>query len=269
MSSATWVAVSSGASGTAKGTVTLLIGANVGAARAGTVTIAGQTFTVSQAAGSGGVSTSLSIFGAGIKSAGVLAADGSTDSHYQLASSADSAYPGPNAVVVNAASIRSAAGGVWLADGPNSKWISPRADRGGNAVGNYTYHTAFDLTGLDPTTAILTGQYAADNSAVIKLNGTTVGPASSGFSSWTSFSLSSGFVAGVNTLDFVVTNGSGFQRRDEPHRTAGRSQRDRFCAGILELHVYAERLRPVRTRDSLYRDRQRDCRVRLRLDCGE
>jgi hypothetical protein len=49
-SNASWIAVTAGATGTGNGTITLAIAANVGAARTGTVTIAGQTFTVSQAA---------------------------------------------------------------------------------------------------------------------------------------------------------------------------------------------------------------------------
>ena len=45
-----WITVTSGASGTGNGSVGLSIAANTGAARSGTVTIAGQTFTVNQAA---------------------------------------------------------------------------------------------------------------------------------------------------------------------------------------------------------------------------
>jgi hypothetical protein len=45
-----WVSVASGASGTGNGAVTLNVQANTGASRSGTVTIAGQTFTISQAA---------------------------------------------------------------------------------------------------------------------------------------------------------------------------------------------------------------------------
>jgi hypothetical protein len=45
-----FVTVTSGGSGTGNGTVTLTVAANAGAARTGTVTIAGQTFTVTQAA---------------------------------------------------------------------------------------------------------------------------------------------------------------------------------------------------------------------------
>jgi len=49
-SAAPWITVTSGASGTGSGPVGLSIAANTGAARSGTVTIAGQTFTVNQAA---------------------------------------------------------------------------------------------------------------------------------------------------------------------------------------------------------------------------
>jgi len=45
-----WLAVTSGASGTGNGPVGFSVAANTGAARSGTMTIAGQTFTVNQAA---------------------------------------------------------------------------------------------------------------------------------------------------------------------------------------------------------------------------
>jgi len=44
-----WITVTSGAAGTGNGTVRFSVAANSGAARSGTMTIAGQTFTVSQA----------------------------------------------------------------------------------------------------------------------------------------------------------------------------------------------------------------------------
>jgi hypothetical protein len=47
---APWITIASGGSGTGPGTVRLNVGANSGAARTGTATIAAQTFTVTQAA---------------------------------------------------------------------------------------------------------------------------------------------------------------------------------------------------------------------------
>jgi hypothetical protein len=57
-SNASWIAITSGASGSGNGTVAYSVAANTGAARTGTLTIAGQTFTVNQAAGGGSYSYS-------------------------------------------------------------------------------------------------------------------------------------------------------------------------------------------------------------------
>ena len=51
-SGATWITLNSGATGTGNGTVTFSVAANTGAARTGTLTVAGRAFTVSQAASS-------------------------------------------------------------------------------------------------------------------------------------------------------------------------------------------------------------------------
>jgi hypothetical protein len=51
VSNTSFITVSSGGSGTGSGTVSYSVAANTGAARTGTITIAGQTFTVSQSGG--------------------------------------------------------------------------------------------------------------------------------------------------------------------------------------------------------------------------
>jgi M6 family metalloprotease-like protein len=53
-SNAGWITVTSGASGSGNGSVGYSVAGNAGAARTGTLTIAGQTFTVNQGAGGGG-----------------------------------------------------------------------------------------------------------------------------------------------------------------------------------------------------------------------
>ena len=58
-STATWITVATGASGTGNGSVTLMIAANTGGQRVATVTIAGQTFTASQAAAAAACSYSI------------------------------------------------------------------------------------------------------------------------------------------------------------------------------------------------------------------
>ena len=126
------------------------------------------------------------------------------DSHYTITASADASFRGPNALVVTSNVFPI---GPWLWDGPNSKWIAPQNNQAaGNLPGTYIYHTTFNLTGFNPATATLTGQFAADNSAIIKLNGVVVGPTAPTYSAWTQFAINSGFAAGINTLDFVVTN---------------------------------------------------------------
>ena len=47
-----WIGITSGASGTGNGTVAFSVSANTGASRTGTLTVAGQTFSITQAAGS-------------------------------------------------------------------------------------------------------------------------------------------------------------------------------------------------------------------------
>ncbi len=48
-SAASWIVVATGASGTGNGSTTITIAPNTGAARSGTVTVAGRTYTVNQA----------------------------------------------------------------------------------------------------------------------------------------------------------------------------------------------------------------------------
>ncbi len=53
VSSASWITITSGAAGTANGSVGFSVAANTGASRTGTLTIAGRAFTVTQAAAGG------------------------------------------------------------------------------------------------------------------------------------------------------------------------------------------------------------------------
>jgi hypothetical protein len=103
----------------------------------------------------------------------------------------------------------------WIANTSTSKWITPTASQGESldptTNGTYSWTLSFDLTGYNASTASFTGQFAADNGATVKLNGSVIGTSDS-FTSYSSFAALSGFKAGVNTLEFVVTNyaqGSG------------------------------------------------------------
>ena len=147
------------------------------------------------------------IFNTGIDSSGNAVADSNVDPHYALVST-PSGSAGTAYVTQQHWPIQN---GVWLLDTSTSKWVSPYADESQqlDAPGNYTYQTTFTVTG-DATAVKITGQLAADNQVTaIILNGVTVASnLVSSYNAWTSFSLTSGFVTGTNTLQFVVYNAS-------------------------------------------------------------
>ena len=147
------------------------------------------------------------VFGTGLDAAGVLLGDGAVDPHYTLTVSPDPNYPGPDAITVNNAWPIQA--GVWLLNGPNSRWISPQASQAvGNEVGDYTYHTSFDLTGYDLSQVSIVGGWTSDNTGLdILVNGASAGITNPGnFGALNAFTLTTGLVAGPNTVDFVINN---------------------------------------------------------------
>ena len=146
------------------------------------------------------------LYNTGVNGTGAAIADGAVDPHYVLISSADPAYPGPSAYA-----CWPIATGFWLANDASSRWIAPAANEGypsgapPHPIGDYTYRLSFDLTGLDPATVSIHGNWGVDNSGTIFINGVSVASTSS-YNPLPSFSITSGFVAGVNHLDFVVNN---------------------------------------------------------------
>lgn len=108
----------------------------------------------------------------------------------------------------------------WIGDTLASAWISPRATESGSsdASGNYTYQESFYLAPAFYTTAVIVGQWAADNTGDIYINGVQVTTGQDGsiplgttgaFNHFTSFTLNSAnadFVGGINTIQFVVNN---------------------------------------------------------------
>lgn len=144
----------------------------------------------------------------GVDSNGALLADGALDPHYQLVSQNDPSFPGPDVRVVNSGGFPF--NGYWFANGPNSKWVAPYADPSNNSPGvSYVYETKFDLTGFNPNSTHIAGFWSTDNNGIdILLNGVSTGfttPVTS-FYQFSPFLITSGFHAGVNTLDFVVFN---------------------------------------------------------------
>jgi hypothetical protein len=149
----------------------------------------------------------LGVFNTGVDSAGTALTAGQPDPHYVLISSADSNYKGPTAYAPTSAPIP-----PWVANDENSRWITPRADASEVAPGPYRYRLIFtiDNTNEVATAAITANVGTDDGNGGVFLNGNNVGFAGSGFGSLTPLSIPDGtgfFVAGMNTLDFVVNNG--------------------------------------------------------------
>jgi len=148
----------------------------------------------------------ISVFNTGVSNTGALLSAGSADPHYQLVANPDGG--GTTSFVTS--TIPSP---PWVSNGPKSQWIAPdpNQDHGNFPGGTYNYKMTFDLTGLDPNTAQLTGQWATDNSGEIFLNGVSTGFTTPdiGFESFSPFTITSGFVAGLNTLEFKVFNDAG------------------------------------------------------------
>lgn len=147
------------------------------------------------------------LFNTGVDNFGVVLTGGAVDPHYALIVSADAAHPGPDAIV---ASVIPA--GYWLPANLASMWIAPAADENWPALGtaladgDYVYRLSFDLSAMDLGSVSVSGAWATDNSGTLRLNGAATGYSSVTYNSLSPFTLSSGFVPGVNHLDFVVSN---------------------------------------------------------------
>ncbi len=103
-----------------------------------------------------------------------------------------------------AAVVRSNIPNTYLPNTADSKWIWESAN-GQPGNNTRTFRLTFDLTGLVAGTAQISGRWSTDNvGQAILINGVSTGQSANGFTAWTNFSVNSGFVAGVNTIDFVV-----------------------------------------------------------------
>lgn len=155
------------------------------------------------------------LYNTGVDSTGEALQDDDADSHYRLTFGGTTAYA---ATATNGFPIP-----PWLGDSRSSAWISPATDTMGLGDGmgtyNYRYETTFNLNGLNPATARLSGRWATDNVGVdILINGNSTGqPNAAQFPVWTPFQITNGFVAGLNRLTFIVNNGAaGFPAGPDP-----------------------------------------------------
>ena len=140
------------------------------------------------------------VFSTGVDNSGNPLSVGTVDPHW--VTSASPTGPG----VAKATDLNIS---FWAGNTATSQWINGTGSSADNPpAGTYVYTTTFSLFGFDPSTAAITGQWASDNESTIYLNGVNTGFTHSTpleMSFFNNFSLTSGFVAGQNTLSFVVT----------------------------------------------------------------
>jgi all-beta uncharacterized protein/BACON domain-containing protein len=129
-SNAPWITITSGTNGTGNGSVVYTVAANTGAARTGTLTIAGRTFTVMQAAPGGSPCT------------------------YTIAPTSQSA---PASASSGTVTVTSGTGCAWTATS-NAAWITVTSGAAGAGNGSVGYSVAAN-TGVARTgTASIAGQ---------------------------------------------------------------------------------------------------------------
>ncbi len=146
------------------------------------------------------------VFNTGVDASGASLAGGEVDPHYTLIQSADTTFVGPDAIVTSAI-----ADGYWVAQSETSKWIAPSANQAYpgatpcNSAGAYVYRTTFVVTEAEAATLTIQGAWGADNSGTaIRLNDVSLGLAAPSYAPLTAFTIASGFVTGMNTLDFEI-----------------------------------------------------------------
>lgn len=156
----------------------------------------------------GETQTIATLFNTGIGSNGVALAVGQPDPHYALTQSAYSSNPPPPAIAATVMQNN----GAWIANDSASRWIGPISDGDANIPpGIYRFRSTFDLSAYDSSNVTLAIQVSADNYVSnLVLNGVSNGFTFTGFTAFSAVqTLTNGFNAGTNTLDFVTANGTG------------------------------------------------------------
>ncbi len=141
------------------------------------------------------------VYNTGIGTDGVALAPGTRDPHYVLTVAAQGTVP-TNALVTENHS-------AWLANDNSSRWVSVVTPGTANINGGaYFYSTTFDINGFNPGTAQLDINMAIDNLCTnVFLNGNPTAISFVGFAALSpTFTISSGLVDGLNTLEFRTVN---------------------------------------------------------------
>jgi hypothetical protein len=163
---------------------------------------------------SGSSQAAFIVYSTGVDNSGNSLAGNAVDPHYALVAGPAALGSFPQSAFVTVQDGFPI--GPWLnysAGNGKSRWIEPTSGTTDNHPqnSNYTYETTFDLTGFNPASAKIVLRLASDNNTTsVLLNGSSTGITATSLSSFSApFTISSGFVNGINHLDFVVNNGPG------------------------------------------------------------
>ncbi|MEY2407500.1 MAG: hypothetical protein QOF48_170 [Verrucomicrobiota bacterium] len=140
-------------------------------------------------------------------------APGASDPNWDLAAGPAIGAPQPAVVVTE-----QHPGGSAYFPSTDSAWIWANAAGSAGPGTPYTFRLRIDLSGLDPASVTIGGAWGVDNDGTISFNGQR--PIGTGTFSLTNadhdnynvahpFAITGGFQAGINNLDFEVTNVDG------------------------------------------------------------
>jgi len=134
------------------------------------------------------------LFSTGVNNDRIAQTPGSLESHYSMENSQT-----PQVVARHS---------LWVQPPAGSAWISLAGGNQSLPIATYVYKLTFDLSGFDPRTAKISGQAASDNNLTILINGIDTGFSnlSEPFQRLHPFSINTGFMAGMNILEFRVLN---------------------------------------------------------------
>jgi hypothetical protein len=148
----------------------------------------------------------ITLWNTGVDGSGNPLAAGAADPHWMIVAGNVFNPPVPAVVLTNQSPL-----GIY-AQSPVSRWVSSDANGPGGI--SLTFQLTFDLSGLDPDTAVITGRWGVDNIGSIFLNGSSVGSGSGtlnlplqlteNFAVFHPFTLDNGFIAGLNRLEIVM-----------------------------------------------------------------
>jgi hypothetical protein len=144
------------------------------------------------------------LYNTGVNGSGIVLPHQSLEQHYSVSGASSIAYVVPPVYEPNL-------GWAWLPAPAGSAWIGPNSTTNTaspDPVGIYHYTIQFNLTGYNPAAVRVSGSWMTDNTGEMFLNGVSTGLTTDpeSYKHLTSFNLNSGFVTGMNTLEFRVLN---------------------------------------------------------------